>query len=62
MFLCKDGMRFHKCSLLLYSKDRLCPRKKKKEKGGKKKQKTGLAKTFQSLTDLIRTSLAATRI
>lgn len=37
-------------------------RKKKKRKEEKKKQKRGLAKTFQSLTDLIRTSLAATRI
>lgn len=34
----------------------------KKKRKEEKKNKTGLAKTFQSLTDLIRTSLAATRI
>lgn len=45
-FCCKDGMGFHKCSLNSYSKDRLCPHKKKgrgrgREKGRRKGKGTG---------------------
>lgn len=49
-------------SAFVFKRQAVSSEKKKKRKEEKKKQKRGLAKTFQSLTDLIRTSLAATRI
>lgn len=64
-------MGFHKCSLNSYSKDRLCPHKKKRERErerekkrerDREREKRGMAESFQSLIDLIWTSLAATTI